>query len=49
MEAIGSQPLALAFQKLNLAAIHERGKWSNNHFPCVLGLREGRRPSCGRI
>ena len=49
MEALRTQPLALVFQKLNLAAIHERGKWLHNHFQCVLGLIEGRRPSCGRI
>ena len=45
MEAIISQQLALGFQKLNLAAIHERGKWSNNHFQDVPGLRVDRRPS----
>ena len=32
MEGVKSQPLTLAFQKLNLAAIHERGKWPNNIF-----------------
>ena len=26
------ESVALAFQKLNLAAIHEWGEWTNNHF-----------------
>ena len=34
--------MALAFQKLNLAAIHEQGEWPHNHSQCILGLREGR-------
>ena len=34
--------VALAFQKINLAAIHEWGEWLHNHFQHVLGLREGR-------
>ena len=38
---IRSQSVALAFQKLNLAAIHEQGEW-HIHFQCILGLREGR-------
>ena len=33
--------MVLAFQKLNLAAIHEKGKW-HIHFQCIHGLREGR-------
>ena len=49
MEALRSQLLTLAYQKLNLAAIHEWGKWPNNHFQFDPGLREGRRPSCGRV
>ena len=38
------ESVVLAFWKLNLAAIHEWGKWMHNHFQCLLGLREGRRP-----
>ena len=38
---IRSPSVALAFQKLYLAAIHEHGKW-HNHFQCTLGLRDGR-------
>ena len=33
--------MALAFWKLNLAAIHELGKW-HIHFQHILGLREER-------
>ena len=36
------ESVALAFQKLNLAAIHEQGEWPHNHSHCILGLREGR-------
>ena len=36
------ESVALAFQKLNLAAIHEQGEWPHNHSQCVQGLREGR-------
>ena len=38
---IRSQSVALAFWKLNLADIHEKGEW-HIHFQCVVGLREGR-------
>ena len=38
---IRSKSVALAFWKLNLAVIHEKGEW-HNHFLCILGLREGR-------
>ena len=38
---IRSQSLALAFWKLNLAAIHEQEEW-HIHFQYILGLREGR-------
>ena len=33
--------MALAFLKLNLAAIHEQEEW-HIHFQCALGLSEGR-------
>ena len=34
--------MALAFQKLNLAAIYEQGEWPHNLSQCVVGLIEGR-------
>ena len=34
--------MALAFQKLNLAGIHEQAEWPHIHSKCILGLREGR-------
>ena len=43
------ESVALVFWKLNLAAMHEWGEWLHNHFQCILGLREGGRPSHGRI
>ena len=36
------ESLALAFWKLNLAAIHKWEEWLHNHFQHVLGFREGR-------
>ena len=38
---VRSQSVALAFWKLNLAAIHEQGEW-HIHSQHILGLREGR-------
>ena len=38
MEAIRTQSLALAFQKLNLAAIPERGKWLYRPFSMCPGI-----------